>query len=66
MSVLKGRCRSMMKMWKLSHTDEGDSGDRQTIYHLMTCVDAHNCTWTDLPMPTLAAGNCAKHRKESI
>ena len=32
--------------------------------HLMTCPacgDASNCTWTDLPMPTLAGVNCAKH-----
>ena len=33
---------------------------------LMTCVDAPNCTWTDLAMPTLAGVNCAKHCEESI
>ena len=26
------------------------------MYHLMTCGDAHSCTWTDLAMPTLAGG----------
>ena len=46
--VQKGRYRAMMKMWKLSHTDVCDCGERQTMFHLMTCVDAPNCTWTDL------------------
>ena len=55
-----------MKMWKLSHTDVCDCGERQTMYHLMTCVDAPNCTWTDLAMPTLAGVNCSKHWEESI
>ena len=32
----------------------------------MTCVDAPNCTWTDLAIPTLAGVNCAKHWEESI
>ena len=56
----------MMTMWKLSHTDECDCGERQTMSHLMTCVDAPNCTWTDLATPTLAGVNCAKHCEESI
>ena len=34
--VQKGRCRAMMKMWKLSHTDVCDCGERQTMSHLMT------------------------------
>ena len=59
--VQKGRCRATMKMWKLSHTDVCGCGERQTMSHLMTCVDALNCTWTDLAMPTLAGVNCAKH-----
>ena len=42
--VQKGRCRAMMKMWKLSHTDVCDCGERQTMSHLMTCGDAPNCT----------------------
>ena len=42
-TVQKGRCRSMMKMWKLSHTDACDCGEGQTMYHLMTCVDAPRC-----------------------
>ena len=50
--VQKGRCRAIMKM--------------QTMYHLMTCGDAPNCTWTDLAFPTLAGVNCAKHWEESI
>ena len=29
--------------------------------HLMTSVDATNCTWTDLAIPILAGVNCAKH-----
>ena len=62
----KGRCRSMMKMWKLSHTDVCDCGERQTMSHLMACGDAPNCTWTDLAFPTLAGVNCAKHWEESI
>ena len=36
------------------------------MYHLMTCGDAPNCTWTDLAMPTLAGVNCAKQWEESI
>ena len=64
--VQKGRCRAMMKMWKLSHTDVCDCGERQTMSHLMTCGDAPNCTWTDLAFPTLAGVNCAKHWEESI
>ena len=43
-----------------------DCGERQTVSLLMTCVDAPNCTWTDLAMPTLAGVNCAKHWEESI
>ena len=43
-----------------------DCGERQTMSHLMTCVDAPNCTWIDLAMPTLAGVNCAKHWEESI
>ena len=66
MMVQKARCRAMMKMWKLSHTDVRDCGERQTMSHLMTCVDAPNCTWTDLAIPTLADVTCAKHWEESI
>ena len=43
-----------------------DCGEGRTMSHLMTCVDAPNCTWTDLAMPTLAGVNCAKHWEESI
>ena len=64
--VHKGRCRAMIKMWKLSHTDVCDCGERQIMSHLMTCGDAPNCTWTDLAFPTLAGVNCAKHWEESI
>ena len=64
--VQKGSCRAMMKMWKLSHTDVCDCGERQTMSHLMTCGDAPNCTWADLAIPTLAVVNCAKHWEESI
>ena len=28
-----------------------DCGERQTMSHLMTCVHAPNCTWTDLANP---------------
>ena len=63
--VQKGRCRTMMKIWRLSHTDVCDCGERQTMSHLMTCVDAPNCTWADLAIPTLAGVNCAKHWEES-
>ena len=55
-----------MKTSKLSHTDVCDCGERQTMYHLMTCVDAPNSTWVDLAIPTLAGVNCAKHWEESI
>ena len=34
--------------------------------HLMACVDAPNCTWTDLAVPALAGVNIAKHWEESI
>ena len=64
--VQKGRFRAMMKMWKLSHTDVCDCGERRTMSNLMTCGDAPNCTWTDLAFPTLAGVNCAKHWEESI
>ena len=39
--VQKGRCQAM-KMWKFSHTQchVCDCGERQTMSHLMTCVDA--------------------------
>ena len=47
--VEKGRCRVTMNTWKVSHTDVCDCGERQTMYHLMTCVDALNCTWTGYP-----------------
>ena len=53
-------------MWKLSHTDVCDCGERQTMSNRMTCVDAPNCTWIDLAMPTLAGVNCVKHWEESI
>ena len=43
-----------------------DCGERQTMCHLMACVDAPSCTWTALAMPTLAGVNCAKHWEESI
>ena len=56
----------MMKMWKLSHTDVCDCGERHTMSHRMTCGDAPNCTWTDLAMPTLAGVNCAKRWEVSI
>ena len=36
------------------------------MYHIMTCGDALNCTWTDLAMPNLVGVNCAKHREEYI
>ena len=64
--VQKGRCRAMMKIWKLSHTDVCDRGERQTMSHLMTCGDAPNCTGTDLAMPNVAGVNSAKHWEESI
>ena len=64
--VQKGRCRAMMKMWKVSHTDVCDCAERQTMSHLMTCGDAPNCTWTDLACPALAGVNCAKHWEELI
>ena len=50
-----------MKMQKLSHTDVCDSGERQTMCHLMTCGDAPGRTWTDSAIPTLGGVNCAKH-----
>ena len=40
--VLKGHCRAMTKMWKLSHTDICDCGESQTMSHIMTCGDAPN------------------------
>ncbi len=64
--VQKGRRRAMMKMWKLSHTDVCDCGERQTMYHLITCGDAPNCTWTDLAFPTLADVNCAKQLCQTL
>ena len=30
----KGRCRAMMKIWNLSHTDVCDCGERQSMSHL--------------------------------
>ena len=44
LSVQKGLCLAMVKMWKLSHTDACDCGERETMSHLMTCGDAPNCT----------------------
>ena len=62
----KAKSWLLVKMWKLSHTDVCDCGERQTMSHLMTCGDAPNCTWTDLAFPTLAGVNCAKHWEESM
>ena len=59
-------CWAVMKMWKLSHTDVCDCGERQTMCHLMSCGDAPDRTWADLAMPTLADINCAKLWEESI
>ena len=64
--VQKGRCRVMMKMWKLSHTDVCECEERQSMYHLMTCGDAHNFMWTDLAIPTLAGVNCATHAERNL
>ena len=63
--VPKGRFRAMMNMWKLSHTDVCDCGERHTMSHLMTCDDAPNCKWTDLAIYQPGV-NCAKHWEESI
>ena len=65
--VQKGRCRVMMKILKLSHTDVCDCTERHTtVSHLMTCVDASNGAWSDLAIPTIARVNCAKHWDGSI
>ena len=63
--VQKGRCRAMMKMWKLSHTDVCDCGERQTMSHLMTCGDAPNCTWTDLALPVSTVPNTGRNQSDS-
>ena len=55
-----------MKMWKLSHTDVCDCDEIQTVSHRITCVDAPNCKWTELAVPTLAVVNCANNWDESI
>ena len=52
--VQKGRCRAMVNIWKLSHTDVCDCGERQTMPNRMTCGDALDCTWTSLGIPTLS------------
>ena len=31
--------------------DVCDCWERQTMYHVMTCGDAPNCTWTDMAIP---------------
>ena len=52
--VQKGRRLAVMKTWKLSHTDGCDCGERQTMSHLMTCVDgpiARGQTWLYQPLP---------------
>ena len=38
---------------------------RQTMSHLISCVDAPNCTWTDLAMPTLAGVNTGRNLPNS-
>ena len=67
--VQKGRCRAMMKMWKLSHTDVCDCGERQTMSHLMTCAGyAPNCTWTYLafqPLPVSTVPNTGRNQSDS-
>ena len=56
-------------MWKLSHTDVCDCGERQTMSHLMTCGDAPNCTWTDLaffqPLPVSTVPNTGRNQSDS-
>ena len=59
---LTGRTRAVMKMWKICHADMFDCGESQTMSHLTTCGDVHNCTWEDLAISTLAGVNCAKHK----
>ena len=49
--VQKGRCRAIIKMWKLSHTYLCDCGERKTMNHPMTCGDARNCPYTYLAIP---------------
>ena len=52
--------------WKCGSSPICDCGERQTVSHLMTCVDAPNYTWTDLAMPNITGVNCGKHWEESI
>ena len=46
--------------WSTNVVPVCDCGERLTMSHLMTCVDAPNCSWTDLAMAILAGVNCAK------
>ena len=67
--VQKGRCRAMMKMWKLSHTDVCDCGERQTMSHLMTCGDAPNArgpTWLFQPMPVSTVPNTGRNQSLTV
>ena len=50
--VEKARCRARVKMWKLSHTDVGDCGERHNMYLLVTGGDApiaRGQTWLHQP-----------------
>ena len=66
----KGRCRAIMKMWKLSHTDVCDCGERQTMSHLMTCYVvmppiAREQTWLGQPLPVSTVPNTGRNLSNS-
>ena len=66
--VQTGRCRAMMKMWKLSHTDVCECGERQTMSHLMTCGDApiaRGQTWLFQPLPVSTVPNTGRNQYDS-
>ena len=61
--VQKGRRLAVMKTWKLSHTDGCDCGERQTMSHLMTCVDGpieRGQTWLYQPLPVSTVPNTGR------
>ena len=54
-----------MKMWKLSHTDVCDCGERQTMSHLMTCGNACGQTWLFQPLTVSTVPNTGRNLSNS-
>ena len=68
--VQKGHCRAMMKMWKLSHTDVCDYGERHTIclilWHVLMPPIAPGQTCLCQPLSVSTVPNTGRNLSNSI